>query len=213
LLFGLLSVFLLLSLALPVPAQEALDVQITIYSYGGSQPDVMAVAYGQKVPDADIRQDFANLARDLGIAPPKVTITREGGIPVGDAELTGLANWTTGAINLDPLIRHFRRFGRFRAVYLFFGNFPLRPVENVDRPPLRIRGSASGNTADYQIWVDQSGGVPAAVPSAFGVEKRGPDWKLALAAAAMVAVVVLSIFLIVNVILAQRRAAEVRGGR
>ncbi len=42
----LLPVLLLLLPALPVPAQQPLDLQITIYSYGGSQPDVMAVASG-----------------------------------------------------------------------------------------------------------------------------------------------------------------------
>ena len=125
-------------------------------------------------------------------------------MPAVETQLTGLTDWRTGAINLDPLIQAYKRYGRFRVAFFFMGAFPMPAVQNIDRPPLRVEMRVERNTVDYRVTIDQSAGVPANLPSA-QPQKDGP-WKL-IGLLALAIVVALSVFLILNVIMGQRRGA------
>jgi len=195
--------------ALPLQAQQALDLQVTVFSTG-SGPDTLAVAYAKTPSDEEMRADFNDLAGQLGGASPKLKITRDGGITVAEAELSGLTNWSTGLVNLDPLIDTYKRFGHFRAAFFFMGRFPLASRESFTRPPLRVQTRVQGAAVDYEIWVDQSGGVPGELPSV--TRKPGPDFKVALGIAAIALVVAVGVFLIVYVITTHRRRAAASEG-
>lgn len=216
----LLLVCLLASLALgavhPVKAQGTspsnIDLQLIVIS-SGSQPDQLAVAYATEETDEQIKQDFAEIAQQLGTGPPKVKVTRRdvGGkpIPAADAELPGLTDWRTGAINLDPLIRVYRRYGHFKVNFLFFGNYPIRPLGDVSRPPVRVAERIEGNSVSYEIWVDQSRGVPETVPT---VSAQTNSRNLIVGVTALLLVLLGSAFLILQVLKKQRRATEAGEG-
>jgi hypothetical protein len=178
-----------------------------ILTSDGRRQDALAVAYGRDVPDTEIRADFAHLAGILHAPPPEVRITRKAGIPAAEAKISGLTNWSAGEVNLDPLVDTFKRFGFFRLVCLFLGNFPLQSVESFTRPPLRVEvNRTSPNVVNYQIWVDQRAGVPRSLPST--VQRTGWGWKGYVGVAALSLVVVGAVFLVVMVLLGQRRTAE-----
>lgn len=200
----------------PSPPGKDLDVAATVISYGPGRPDLISIAYDSQTKNAEIQQDFATLAQELGSAPPKVRITRDQQlkIPQGEAEVAGLTNWSTGAINLDPLIRVLRRFGHFRAGFLFAGGkYPLQQIpQGVNQGPLRVDVlNSTDQSVSYEVWINQSGGVPASLPSTNG--ETGLGWRLWVGIAAIAAVIAVSVFLIVNIILGQRRAAEAREGK
>jgi hypothetical protein len=201
---------LLLLPASRAEAQEPVDLQITLFS-NGSDPDTIAVAYRTRASNAQVKQDIENLARELGMQPPKVRITRDEGVVAGDARVTGLTNWSQGTVNLDALIHTFRRFGRFRVSCFFMGNFPMRPDGNIERPGLSVQVTANGNTLDHLVSVDQSSGTPARLPTV--APPSGPNWRMAAGIAAIAAIVAGSVFLIVYVSLGHRRASTASEGK
>src|SRR5688572_1450535 len=79
--------------ALPARAQpQAIDLQVTVFSMGGGGRDTIAVAYAKTPTDAEIRTDFNTMAADLKAFEPKLKISRDEGITVAEAELSGLTN-------------------------------------------------------------------------------------------------------------------------
>lgn len=164
----------------------------------------MAVAYNAKTPPERIKQDFAEIARNVGISLPPVKVTVEEEIPAAEAAFTGLADWRTGAVNLDPLIRTYKRYGRFRVSYFLMGNFPQAPLPDFNQPPLRVEAERAGNVINYRISIDQTNGVPATVP---GVTTSTGDSgrNLLVGIGAIAAVVAVSVFLVVYVLMGQRR--------
>lgn len=181
---------------------KAQDLWITVFS-AETGAEQVAVAYNEKLPEEEIQRDLAAVAAALKLPPPRVKVTSEGGIPLAETELSGLTDWRTGAIQLDPFIQTYRRFGRFGITFLFLGNFPLPPLQNIDRPPLRVTAEPHGSAVSFRVEVDQSGGVPASLPTAD--QETGPGWRLIVGIAAMALVVAVSVFLIVHVVLGSRR--------
>lgn len=186
----------------PAQAAHTPDLWITIFSEPGK--DQVAVAYNADTPDARIKQDFAEIAQNLGHEAPKVKITKVEGIPAAEATFTGLSDWRTGATNLDPLIQTYKRYGKFRVSYFFMGNFPQQPTLSFQRPPLSVQGERAGNTLHYRVSIDQTNGVPETVPVVTASEQGGDQNRL-LGIIALAAVVAVAIFLVVYVILGQRR--------
>jgi hypothetical protein len=195
---------LILALGLPARAQvQVPDLWVTVFC----EPDGrerLAVAYNQDVGKDRIGQDIAEVAGKLGVPAPKVKITVAEGIPAAEAEFRGLADWKTGAINLDPLIQAFKRYGRFRASFFFLGDFPAQPAQSFDQPPLRVESERSGNTINYRITIDQKNGVPAAVPLTTTPKNEGWRWIVGLTALSVV--VAVGVFLVTSILLNQRRA-------
>jgi hypothetical protein len=186
----------------PAPAQQdAPDLFVTVFSEPGK--DVVAVAYSDKAPAERIKQDFAEIARNLGAGPPRVKVTVSQGVPAAEATFTGLTDWTTGAVNLNPLIQAYKRYGRFQASFFFLGSFPTGTLENFDRPPLRVLAERNGNVINYRVSIDQSQGEPTTVPTVTSADT--PDRKWIWGVAALSAVVAITVFLLVSVLLGQRR--------
>lgn len=206
--------FLLLLLAFcgarPLPAQNTPDIWITVFSEP-SGADRVAVAYNVKLPKERLRQDMAEVARALGVPAPRLKVTEVEGIPAVEAELRGLADWRTGAVNLNPLIQAFKRYGRFRVSFFFLGDFPVQPPQSFDQPPLKVESERSGNVINYRVFIDQSHGVPASVPLV--TAEQGSDWKRILGIGALALVVAVTVFLVVSIILGQRRRAPGTTGR
>jgi hypothetical protein len=195
------------------PPPESLNLQVTVFSTPAG-PDRIAVTYDGDPGNAGMQPDFDALAQALGSAPSTLKITRREGATAAEAKLSGLANWTTGAVNLDALIRTFRRFGHFQVLYFFGGNFPLQPqsAESVSRPPVRVQAQVNGSIVAYEVWVDQSRGVPD--PARLSTVPAGGDSGWIRWAAVLACVVVVSggVFLIVTALLARRRAETAREG-
>jgi hypothetical protein len=220
---GRLAVFwALLVLALVVTATlsraqnpDAPQVQITVISTG--QPtDDLAVAYAVDAKDPQIQQDLAELAKALGSPPIKGKISRTAVMPgqpvltAVEAKVPGLTNWSKGLLNIDPLAHAYRRFGRMRISYLLMGEFHLAPSEpEGQRPPIRwertVDGAGTGQAIHYDIWVDQSRGVPAKLPSAVPV--RQPWWRLLAGGVALIVFVACVVFVIASQLAGRRRAA------
>jgi hypothetical protein len=199
-----LLLLLLLLCASPAFAQgKAQDIVITVISTGEGA-DKVGIAYNRKLSEAEIRQDIATIASNLKISPPPAKIESGGGIPMVEFDLAGLADWRTGAINLDPLIQAYKRYGRFQVLFMFLGSFPMPVAENVDRPPLRVEMQVGGNVVSYRVSIDQSAGVPTNLPSA--QPQKDSPWKL-IGLLAIAIVVAVSVFLILQVIMGQRRAS------
>jgi hypothetical protein len=195
---------LMLAVAAPAAAQKSKgqDLWITVFS-APTGAEQIAVAYNQKVPEARIQQDLAEVAAALKQPAPRVKVTSGGGIPLAETELSGLTDWRSGAIQLDPLIQTYRRYGRFGITFLFLGNFPLPPLQNIDRPPLRITVEPHGSAVSFWVEVDQSGGVPESLPTA--AQEDGSRWRVWLGIGAIALVVAVSVFLVVSVVLGARR--------
>lgn len=146
----------------PPPAPhppQALDANVTVFTFGPGQPDKIGIGYNKDTSRAEIEKDLAKLASLAGQAAPSAKITpakKAGGITLVDAEMSGLTNWSTGEINIDAVAETFRRFGHFRVVVLWFGKFPLKPVEPIERGPLKIHPQASPSSVLYDIWLDQA---------------------------------------------------------
>jgi hypothetical protein len=192
----------------PARPAGALDLQVVVVSRAGA-PDDVGIAYATPEADEQIKQDFGEIARELGNAAPKVEITRpekgKKAIPAARGQLTGVTNWQTGTINLNPFISVLRRYGHFRANFVFLGNYPLKSLGSFNQPPVRVVERVDGNSVAYEIWVDQSKGVPEAVPT---VQPSTPAGMMIAAVAAIALIVAASVFLILQVIQKQRRAAE-----
>ncbi|MGV3723291.1 MAG: hypothetical protein ACO1SX_20525 [Actinomycetota bacterium] len=203
--------------AVVAAAQDAptpnLELQLIVVSTGAA-PDQLAVAFATQEPNSQIKQDFADIAQELGTAVPEVRITRKAvrgkPVPAAQAEMPGLTDWATGKVKLDPLIKVFRRYGHFRVNYIFVGAFPIRPMGNVTQPPVRVAERISGNSLSYEIWVDQSKGVPASVPS---VSSKSDPNKLIIGVISLLLVLVGSVFLILHVMKKQRPAGEAGEGK
>jgi hypothetical protein len=199
----------------PQPAAaQAPDLWVTVFSTG-SGPDNLAVAYVKAPPKAEIEADLQELASQLGAQKAAVKITREKAITgetitTAEAKLPGLTNWSTGTVSLDPLIQTFGRFGHFRATFLFFGNFPLQAPIDVTRGPVRVETEVQGSTVNYRIWVDQARKGSAPLPSVSAQAPASDRWRPIIGVGALTLVVALGVFLIVKVILGQRRAAQAR---
>jgi len=132
---------------------------VTVFTFGPGQPDRIGIGYNKDTSRAEIEQDLRKLASLTGQAAPAMKLTpakQTGGITLADAEVSGLTNWSTGEINIDAIAETFRRLGHFRVVVLWFGKFPLKPVEPIDRGPLKIRPQASPSSVVYDIWLDQA---------------------------------------------------------
>ncbi len=187
-----------------VPTRQLIDVAVTIISTG-TAPDEISIAYGAPTAEEQIKQDFQVIASELATAAPPVNVQRDesSGFTTGDARIPGLVNWKAGTVNLDALVQALKRYGHFRVLCFFQGNFPMPTPGQIVRPPLRIETAVSGGLVDYRVWIDQSRGVPKSLPSVKG--NSGPDWKLMLGLAALAIVAAAGVFLIVNVILAQRQ--------
>ncbi|MFN3649933.1 MAG: hypothetical protein ACK47B_10140 [Armatimonadota bacterium] len=204
----------------PAPAAEtrvnpnAFEISVVVFSIPGG-PDSVAVAYPESIKDPQIRQDLQQLAAALGTQAAEVRVEREKlpgrneVIATGSANMTGLANWQSGAINLDPLIQTYRRYGHFSATFMFMGSFPMQqPPPSFSEPPLQVRSQRVGNNSvSFEVWIDQSRGVPDSVPSV-SQSQSGPSWRLIAAVVAILLVVGVSVVLIVSVLLAQRRKSS-----
>lgn len=188
-------------------SRPAIDIAVTILS-DGVGTDEIAIAYGKQMQAEEVKQDFAALAAELATTAPKakVAFDRGTGFTTGEAELTGLVNWQTGQVNLDALVRPLRRFGHFRVLCFFNGPFPTPTPGTIVRPPVRIETAVSGGLVDYRVWIDQSQGVPQSLPSV--APATGPDWKLVVGLTAIAIVLAAGVFLLVNMILTQRRTAS-----
>jgi hypothetical protein len=119
--------------------------------------------------------------------------------------LTGLTNWTAGTVNLDAIVRSYKRIKHYRVMGLFAGNFPLVSADKMVRPPVRVEPTVSGNTVLFDVWVDQSHGVPTQVPS-LAMRKKEPGWRTAAGIAAVLAVLIGGLGLIAYVVFSRRRA-------
>lgn len=189
------------------PAEKLPEANLVLFSYS-SDNNQLAVSY-TNLPEGDsYQQDFANLAKEVGISAPKLQITRAMGSVTVEAQFPKLTDWSQGTVNLDAFIRTFRRFGRFRLACFFMGKFPMKAAEPIQRGPVKVTVTANGNTLDYHVWIDQSGGVPRQIPSVRG--REGFPWLLVLGAVAGALLLGFSLFLVVSGILSQRRESAAR---
>jgi hypothetical protein len=206
------ALFLLIAcLASPSRAQENLDLQIVIISTGSGTDDI-AVSYGTKPSREQVEADFAQIAERLAVPTPKVKIATVQGITSAEAKIAGLTNWSTGVVNLDPLVWAFRRFGFLRVMCLCMGSFRLTsPTGNETRGKVRWetqqQSTGASTTIDYKVWVDQTQGVPSEVPT---TQNRWLTGKTIGALAAILAVLAAGAFLIFNTVRNNRRAAAVQ---
>jgi hypothetical protein len=159
----------------PAPDDQPLALQITVLS-DGKGADEVGVAYGFPVSLEQAKRDISALANACGSPAGDLKTATRAGIVTVEAKMKGLTNWRVGTINLDALNRTFRRVSFFRVLCLFRGAFPARGTTEWRRPPLRIRaqvadlpgekpGTVAQRIVDYQIWVDQSRGIPERLPS------------------------------------------------
>lgn len=197
----------------PSPPASTPEVafQITIISRGTGR-DEIAVGYGKPTKAAEAKGEMQALAETLGSTVEGLKVTTDAGITVAEAKLTGLTNWKTGQVNLDVLNQAFRRARFFRIVCFFFGPFPIRAPATWVQGPLRIQTQtqeftpaqgAVGRIVDYQIWVDQSRGIPARLPTVYTrTQKPGVPWLLVAVA---VVAVGCGVFAIVYIVVAARR--------
>jgi hypothetical protein len=183
-------------------------MQVTVMSTGASR-DTVAFGYVKDLPDEEIRKDFANFSQELGAKPPKLKITRKDGITVAEGKIRGLTDRTTGVIRLDALVQTCRRFGYFWVIYLFPGK--AAPPQPVPLEHVRVESRVGGNVAYYQVWVDQSGGTAARLTPA--VPPSPMNWRVLAAVTAIAVVVAAGMFLMVYVILGQRRASVAGKGK
>lgn len=211
----LLTVLIGTSCVSPAAAQNAPDIWIIVFADPSGREQV-SVAYNSDVgPKGSLKperlkQDLTEVAAALGLPAPEVKVSEREGIPATEAELSGLADWRTGAINLNPLIQTFKRYGRFRVSFFFSGDFPAVPAQNFDQPPLKVESERSGNVLHYRVFIDQSRGVPAAVPLV--TQEQGSDWKRIVGIGALATVVAVTVFLVLSIILGQRRSGAGTAG-
>ncbi len=202
-----LLLLLLLAPAWPASAQTP-DLAVVIFSLGKPQDDV-AVSYSREVSDGEIQADFATLAKELGVPPPKVKISREDGIATAEARLPGLTSTTGDPIRLDPLIQAFRRFGFFQVSAFFQVPFTPPAPGNSNLAGLRVETRVDASAVNHRVWIDQSRGVPDRLPSVNA--PPAPDWRRILGLALVALAVAVAVFLIVYIVMGQRRAAAARG--
>ena len=189
----------------PAAAQQPKpDVVVTVFS-SGTGPDVVGAAYVDGTPAAEIQQDLENLARETGSPPPTLNTKRRRLMPGGEAKINGLANWSAGTVNLDPIVRTFRRFGLVEVMFFFNGDFHLRPVEGLQGEGVRVDVRPNGNNVMYLVWIDHRHGPIAANVSV--APPGGSRWKLVASIAAIAVVVAAGVFLIVSIVLQRRSHA------
>jgi hypothetical protein len=196
-------------------SQAPQDIVIPVIA-SGPGPDHVGIAYNRKLPDEQLRQDIAAVASNLKIGPPRVKLRSSGRDRLVEAELTGLTDWKTGAVNVDPILQAYRRYGNFRVLFMFLGEFPMPAPRNVDEPPLRVEMKVQGSVIDYRITIDQSNGVPGALPMVARVNDSAGQLTKLIGLIAMAVIVAISVFLILNVVMGQRRggrAARVGAGQ
>lgn len=152
-------------IALPPADQPSpWDLYVTVMA-NPNGAEIAGLSYDRTPDKKTIEADVAALAAQLGIEPPTPKITSMGGIAAAEIELRGLTNWKTGEINLDAIVRAFKRFDRFHVAFMFLGDFPLASSESLDRGPLQVVTRRSGSSVQYDITVDQSAGEPDELPS------------------------------------------------
>lgn len=183
------------------PSTAPLDIAITLFSYQGA-PDQLSVVYGGQVPEEQVRQDFRDLARNLGVKEIEPSLSVREGFTDGSAEVAGLTDWAQGTLKLDPLLQTFRRYGYFQVTCLYFGSVP-RAIPPVNQPPLRIESTVNGSMLSVRVWVDQSRGVPDRLPTAGG--GSGSGWRLIVGITAVGLVLLAAAIGIVYVLTGRRR--------
>jgi hypothetical protein len=191
----------------PRPA-HALDATLVIFSEG-SGTDLISFGYNSVVSKAVVEQDVATLARELKQPVPKVKVAVREGITTAEARMSGLTNWATGEVALDPIIRTFQRFGHFQVgLFTFQGTFPLKSAEPIVRGALRVEVKPTGSSVIYDIRLDQ-GALKGEPPS---VVQRPFPWVLAALLGVVTLLVMGAVFLLVKGQVEQRRAAAARHG-
>lgn len=190
------------------PAVEPVDLQVLVIARSGG-PDVVAVSYGQPVADAQVHEDYQNLARALNHARVTPAIKHS---PATDqlpasveaqAILSGLVNWQAGQLNLDALLQTFKRYRRVNVVFWFETPFDLRwPRGGGTRGPLRWQlDSADRHTAKYDFWIDQSHGVPRDLPS---LRPGGVPWGMLIGLGGIALVTGIGVFWVTHRLMRQR---------
>jgi len=184
-----------------------------------NMPDSIGVTYNDDPGDDQVRKDLKEVARALGSTTGPIEITRRAGLPAGETNISGLADWHTGQVALDPLIQAYRRYGHFHVVYFFGGSFPLKAAEQFAQGPIRVEphvqdtggngpnGVQRGLTVDYEIWVDQKNGPPKNIPSV-NARPAGLDAGKIGLLAVLGGVALLIIILMVKVVRARRQEGE-----
>ena len=200
----------------PGPGPQKSELMIVIMSIP-NLPDSIGVTYNDDPGDDQVKKDLKEVARVLGSEAGPIDITRRAGYPSGETNISGLADWHTGQVALDPLIQAYRRYGHFHVVYMFGGSFPLKAAEQFAQGPIRVEphvqdtgNAAPGNavqrglTVDYEIWVDQKNGPPKNIPSVGA--RPGLDVVRMGLVVALLGVALLIVILMVKVVRARRQA-------
>ncbi len=188
--------------AAPPAGPQKADLVVVIFSIPGL-PDAIGATYADDPGNAQVEADLKAVAQRLGSTAGPIEVTRKEGSTSGETNISGLANRTTGVLELDPLIWAFKRYGHFHVWYMLSNSFPLQSPEPFSQGSIRvephIQRSPDGTsiTADYEIWVDQRNGPPQNVPSVRSGQ-AGWSWKWMGGIAALAALFLLGVVLIVK---------------
>lgn len=124
------------------------ELQVVVTSEGQGR-DQLGVAYGTRVTEARVRQDFQNVARELGQRAPVVKVTTEHGITAGSAPVPGVVDWSTGLVRLEPLLQAFRRAEFVRVIIVFNRPFPLAAPQPVEVAGFHVELRGDAQALDY----------------------------------------------------------------
>jgi hypothetical protein len=173
--------------------------------------DQISIAYADTVTPAQAEQDFRTLAAQLGRPAVRPRISQDDPGP-GRAATTsasgpvgGLVNWSTGVLQLDPVIATLKRFRHFKVTYLFLEKFDLTwPVGEQRRGPVRFKTERRGQTVTCEVWIDPGRTAAGQLPS---TRPWALTWVWITAAALGACLATAGIFYLVYLLTRQRDAA------
>jgi hypothetical protein len=181
-----------------------------IITSNGRGPDTLGVAYNSKTGKAQIQQDIDALARELGVKTSKPKISNTQGISGAEVRLSGVVDWSTRTIHLEPILRTFKRFPFLRVAIVFEQPFSLANMGEPIREGYRVQTQGGGSVIDYLLRrADGTEGTAGITGTpAGGARSRLPGWAPFALLGAIAIVVGGGVFWIARNIIGERRTAS-----
>lgn len=120
--------------------------------------DQLALIYDRKVPDAQVKKDLAELARQARWEPDNVQITHERGGPGGPVMtsvdfVARAVDPRTHSFPLEPIVLTFRRFRRVGAVFMVPPDYPYWGPLRHQRPGVAMRGEKAQGSYTFHFTI------------------------------------------------------------